>query len=119
MKWKTEEMVELCKNLLPQSGKIEIGDAYAEYITDVVLAKVDDKDILAPYVRILGFNDEHIDIINHEDADVPMIELCDMDADGDGGIQTTHEETAIFATRLRIALEKKGWSVVRQLENYF
>lgn len=122
MRWKTEEMIALTREIvagMPEPDRYLFSVDSLEADGDVDTEKVIVFYTLHDFVTFCGFHTSNRYQANRSDVEAEMIELLSQHADSRGGVETEHEPLAIFAFRLKKALNKLGWSVVPKLDRYF
>jgi hypothetical protein len=117
MIFRTSDIIEMIREIDP-TIQCQVQGPGGDYDTSTVIATVNEE-----WISVKGFRvNQPIATRRGDPTDnlvVKMIELRSSESDSEGGISTVDERVAVFAARLKVALKKAGWDVVRIMDDYF
>ena len=120
MNWKTQEMIDLVKTVLPDKTEVEVIDDGEYYQTNTLAIK-------SPtlwgetMILIFGFttHPNGLGEGNYDDAEIENVVLRDNDSDDRGGFGSTNKILRTVGLNLELLLKEKGFSRKKKINHLF
>ena len=119
MRYSVPIIRQIIQDVLPEDCVITITPQGGDVDTVGLAISLPGKEdqILIKGFRLEGYYQGNYGETDPVEAD--MLEFRDTASDSRGGIQTTDEDLAVLAARLKIRLKNAGWNLADTLDPYF